>query len=78
MQFSHTSREQSLLLPFVATQSRRMKIKGGTEMAEQVRLGIVGFGAQGSMYARMITDGMVPNMEIGAICDVQSGDGGGC
>ena len=37
-------------------------------MAEQVRLGIVGFGAQGSMYARMITDGMVPNMEIGAIC----------
>ena len=38
-------------------------------MAEQVRLGIVGLGAQGSMYAHLITDGMVPNMEIGAICE---------
>ena len=38
-------------------------------MAEQVRLGIVGLGAQGSMYAQLITDGMVPNMEIGAICE---------
>jgi predicted dehydrogenase len=37
-------------------------------MAEQVRLGIVGLGAQGSTYARLITDGMVPNMKIGAIC----------
>jgi predicted dehydrogenase len=38
-------------------------------MAEQVKLGIVGLGAQGSMYAQLITDGMVPNMEIGAICE---------
>jgi predicted dehydrogenase len=37
-------------------------------MAEQVRLGIVGLGAQGSTYAQLITDGMVPNMKIGAIC----------
>ena len=35
-----------------------------------VRLGIVGFGAQGSMYARLLVDGMVPNMTIGAISDV--------
>lgn len=40
-----------------------------TETANTVRLGIVGLGAQGSMYARFITDGMVPNMVIGAICD---------
>jgi UDP-N-acetyl-2-amino-2-deoxyglucuronate dehydrogenase len=38
-------------------------------MAKQVRLGIVGLGAQGSMYARLITEGMVPNMKIGAICE---------
>ena len=39
-------------------------------MANKVRLGIIGLGAQGSMYAGFIQDGMVPNMEIGAICDV--------
>jgi predicted dehydrogenase len=39
-------------------------------MADKVRLGIVGLGAQGSAYARFITDGLVPNIEIGALCDV--------
>jgi predicted dehydrogenase len=34
-----------------------------------VRLGIIGLGAQGSMYARFITDGMVPDMVVGAIAD---------
>lgn len=34
-----------------------------------VRLGIVGLGAQGSMYAKLIADGAVPNMTIGAIAD---------
>src|SRR5436190_10500144 len=38
-------------------------------MADQVRLGIIGFGAQGSLYARFLDGGMVPNMRIGAICD---------
>ena len=38
-------------------------------MANKVRLGIIGLGAQGSMYAKFIADGLVPNMEIGAICD---------
>lgn len=36
---------------------------------DKVRLGIIGLGAQGSMYAKFISTGMVPNMEIGAICD---------
>ena len=45
-------------------------------MANKVRLGIVGLGAQGSMYAKFIADGMVPNMEIGAICDTRPGEGG--
>lgn len=36
---------------------------------DKVRLGIIGLGAQGSMYAKFIKDGMVPNMEIGAVCD---------
>lgn len=34
-----------------------------------VRLGIIGFGTQGSTYARFISEGKVPNMSIGAICD---------
>lgn len=39
-------------------------------MTKKVRLGIIGFGTQGSMYAKFIKDGMVPNMEIAAICDI--------
>lgn len=35
----------------------------------QVRLGIIGLGAQGGMYSRLISDGRVPNMTIGAIAD---------
>lgn len=35
----------------------------------KVRLGIIGLGTQGSMYAKFIADGMVPNMVIGAIAD---------
>jgi hypothetical protein len=44
-------------------------------MANKVRIGIIGLGAQGSMYAKFIADGMVPNMEIGAICDHHSAKG---
>lgn len=39
-------------------------------MEKKVRLGIIGLGTQGGMYAKFIKDGMVPNMEIGAICDI--------
>ena len=39
------------------------------DSTNKVRLGIIGLGAQGSMYAKFIKTGMVPNMEIGAICD---------
>ena len=38
-------------------------------MTKTVRLGIIGLGAQGSMYAKFITDGLVPNMVIAAIAD---------
>ncbi|BAS07143.1 oxidoreductase domain protein [Arthrobacter sp. Hiyo4] len=38
-------------------------------MSKKVRLGIIGLGQQGGAYAKFITDGMVPNMMIGAICD---------
>lgn len=37
---------------------------------KKVRLGIIGFGAQGSAYAGFISDGKVANMEIGSICDI--------
>ena len=33
---------------------------------DKVRLGIIGLGAQGSIYAKFISTGMVPDMEIGA------------
>ena len=39
-------------------------------MTKQVRLGIIGLGAQGGMYAKFIADGLVPNMTIGAIADI--------
>lgn len=39
-------------------------------MADSVRLGIIGFGQQGGMYASLIAKGMVPHMTVGAICDV--------
>ncbi len=39
-------------------------------MMKKVRLGITGFGAQGSTYAGFIADGKVEHMEIGAICDI--------
>ncbi|MFC7846934.1 Gfo/Idh/MocA family protein [Arthrobacter sp. NPDC057388] len=39
-------------------------------MSKKLRLGIIGLGQQGSAYAEFITNGMVPNMTIGAICDV--------
>ncbi|GAA1428352.1 Gfo/Idh/MocA family oxidoreductase [Microlunatus lacustris] len=38
-------------------------------MTHEVRLGIVGLGAQGSMYGRLIADGRVPGMVVGALCD---------
>lgn len=38
-------------------------------MSKKVRLGIIGFGAQGGLYANLIAEGRVPNMELGAICD---------
>lgn len=38
-------------------------------MSNKVRLGIIGLGQQGGAYAKFITDGMVPNMVIGAITD---------
>ncbi|WP_433872642.1 Gfo/Idh/MocA family protein [Saccharopolyspora sp. CA-218241] len=40
-------------------------------MSRKVRLGIIGAGTQGSAYAKFIADGLVPNMEIGAIADVE-------
>lgn len=45
-------------------------------MTTKVRLGIIGLGAQGSMYAKFIADGLVPNMEIGAIADIDPAQAG--
>jgi UDP-N-acetyl-2-amino-2-deoxyglucuronate dehydrogenase len=39
-------------------------------MMNQVRLGIIGIGAQGGSYAGFISEGKVKNMVIGAICDI--------
>ncbi|MBE6574435.1 MAG: Gfo/Idh/MocA family oxidoreductase [Ruminococcaceae bacterium] len=37
---------------------------------EKVRLGIVGFGNMGNTHYRFITEGLVKNMEITAVCDI--------
>ena len=37
---------------------------------DQVRLGIIGLGAEGGMYATFLSEGKVPNMTIGAIADI--------
>lgn len=39
---------------------------------EKVRLGIVGLGVEGMMYAKLILEGRVPNMTIGAVSDVSA------
>jgi predicted dehydrogenase len=39
-------------------------------VSKKIRLGIIGFGAEGAAYADFITKGMVPNMVVGAISDV--------
>jgi predicted dehydrogenase len=39
-------------------------------MTDKVRLGIIGLGTQGGMYAKFITDGLVPNMVVAAIADI--------
>ncbi len=38
-----------------------------------VRLGIIGLGAQGGMYAKLIGDGRIPDLCLGAICDIDAG-----
>ncbi|MEQ3551674.1 Gfo/Idh/MocA family oxidoreductase [Pseudonocardia nematodicida] len=38
-------------------------------MSRKVRLGIIGLGTQGGLYAGFLADGTVPNMELGAIAD---------
>ena len=39
---------------------------------KKVRLGIIGLGAEGGMYAGLLTEGKVPNMQIGAIADIDA------
>jgi predicted dehydrogenase len=39
-------------------------------MTNTVRLGLIGLGAQGGVYAGLIADGRVPGAELAAICDI--------
>ncbi|AKK10142.1 Gfo/Idh/MocA family protein [Corynebacterium uterequi] len=39
-------------------------------MSKKIRLGIIGLGAEGGMYATFLNEGRIENMEIGAICDI--------
>src|SRR5699024_413240 len=43
---------------------------GDTMATKNVRLGIIGFGAQGGVYAGFLADGKVEGMSLGAICDI--------
>lgn len=37
---------------------------------KKVRLGIIGVGAQGGLYAGFISEGKIKNMVVGALCDI--------
>lgn len=37
-------------------------------MDERVRLGVIGVGAQGKLYANLVNEGRVPSMRLGALC----------
>lgn len=39
---------------------------------KKIRLGIIGLGAQGTTYAEFIKAGKIPQIEIGAICDINT------
>jgi predicted dehydrogenase len=39
-------------------------------MTKRIRLGIIGLGAQGGMYARFLAEGRVRGVELAAICDI--------
>ncbi|UUX34412.1 Gfo/Idh/MocA family protein [Fundicoccus culcitae] len=41
-------------------------------MSKKLKFGIIGCGNQGSAYASFIEDGLVPSMELVAICDIDS------
>lgn len=41
----------------------------GTPAEGTVSLGVIGVGAQGSKYAAFVTEGRVPRMTLGALCD---------
>lgn len=45
-------------------------------MGKKLRLGIIGLGQQGGTYAKFITDGLVPNMVVGAITDTDPAKAG--
>ncbi len=49
---------------------RESVLKKEWMVLQKVKLGIIGFGVQGGAYANLINEGKVPNMEIGAICDI--------
>ena len=37
---------------------------------EKIRLGIIGFGNMGTAHAKNVRTGLVPKMELSAICDI--------
>ena len=38
----------------------------------KVKLGVIGYGNMGTSHVRNIMEGKVPNMEVGAICDMSA------
>ena len=48
----------------------RFRVMKEETMAGTLRLGIIGLGTQGSIYAQQITDGLVEGLVVGAIADV--------
>ena len=40
------------------------------DMGDAVRLGIIGLGNMGSVHARTILEGEVPDLELTAVCEI--------
>ena len=48
---------------------------------EKIRLGVIGFGNMGTGHVKSVAEGKVPDMVMGAICDIAPSDvrrPGGC
>ena len=50
--------------------ARALGRDGATAPGNRIGVGVIGLGAEGGLYANLISGGKTPHVEIGAICDI--------